>query len=364
MKYKKIFNLKTAQAKTPVFENAVDSYDPLDSENESKLYKNESSFMTDNVSLDSSSSDSADGEKVDFDDLEGPNLLEEDNKSVEINNREQMHDFLVNAYMDNDGDPGNALDSAWGNVSDILGDSDVASQVKDGFQRFFSMDQDSMNEDEGMSLADDIWNIYSTAVGPEIKPTMVYKESSSVIDDMISRSRESIQRISNYICKNLIKEADSSYTMKKEAQHKSMNNILYFGPESVSVSPFTNDIQSGIHRVEQNKGFGLVLDDIKDLDYEAIWRQNVMDKYTQPYRDEDGNYVGGLINKRFEINRSIDPINNMQLPPGVRRRPYVPELGSTEARMEVARGNKEKLSDPFSFSKLDLSFRDKKKRAE
>jgi hypothetical protein len=179
---------------------------------------------------------------------------------------------------------------------------------------------------------------------------------------MIKRSRESLSIISDYICDNLVGNCDISNnsSMKKEAQHKGMNNIYYFGPESVSVSPFTNDIQSGLHRVEQNKGFGLVLDDIKDLDYEAIWRQNVMDKYTQPYRDENGNYVGGYLNKRFEINRNIDPINNMQLPPGVRNRPYVPEFGSTEARMEVARGNKDKLSDPFSLSSVDLNL--KKKR--
>ena len=64
----------------------------------------------------------------------------------------------------------------------------------------------------------------------------------------------------------MLDSTDESSGLKKEAQHKSMENIFYYGPESVSISPFTNGIQSGMHRVEQNKGFGLVLDDIKDLE--------------------------------------------------------------------------------------------------
>lgn len=338
MKSKKIFNLKYSNINPPVFEEAEGGISGIEQ-------------------LPSSSNAE---ENIDYSDLEGPNLLEDKNDGLNINNREDMHDFLVSSFQESGGDPEKALDNAWNKIVKIMGDSDVSSQVKDGLQRFFSMDESDMDKDEGMSLSDDIWNIYSSAVGPDVEPTMI-SESSSVIDRIIVSSRESIERISDYICENLINNEENEF--KKTAQHKSMDNIFYYGPESVSVSPFTNDIQSGIHRVEQNKGFGLSLDDIKDLDYEAIWRQNIMDKYTQPYRDEKGNYVGGLINKRFEVNRNIDPINNMQLPPGVRRRPYVPELGSTEARMEVARGNKDKLSDPFSFSTLDLSF-NKKKRAE
>jgi hypothetical protein len=343
MKNKKIFNLKYANINPPIFEEAEGGISGVEG-----LPSNSSSFEDG-------------GEPVNMSDLEGPNLLENDGDQLEINNREDMHDFLINSFQDSEGDPEKALDYSWNKIVKIMGDSDVSSQVKDGLQRFFSMDESDMKEDEGMSLSNDIWNIYSSAVGPDIEPTMVH-ESSNLINRIILSSRESIERISNYICENVINKKEDG-SLQKTAQHKSMDNIFYYGPDSVSISPFTNDIQSGIHRVEQNKGFGLSLDDIKDIDYEAIWRQNVMDKYTQPYRDEQGNYVGGLINKRFEVNRNIDPINNMQLPPGVRRRPYIPELGSTEARMEVARGNKDKLNDPFSFSKLELGF-DKKKRAE
>lgn len=299
-------------------------------------------------------------------DFDGPNMLEQyesNHENLNFNNHLEFYNFLKDILEKNNRDSAAAFDEAWNRVlAPFLGDSSGASQVEDGLKRFFSSEIES---EDAVDLVNDIFSIYSSSIGPEIEPIMTQKQSSEIINDMIKRSRESLSVISDYICTNLVDNVDnvdnnSNSSMKKEAQHKGMENIYYFGPDSVSVSPFTNDIQSGLHRVEQNKGFGLVLDDIKDLDYEAIWRQNVMDKYTQPYRDENGNYVGGYLNKRFEINRNIDPINNMQLPPGVRNRPYVPELGSTEARMEVARGNKDKLPDPFSFSNVDLNL--KKKR--
>jgi hypothetical protein len=323
----------------PVFENAENSFTAIDKKEDSSL------------------------PAFDTGDFDGPNMLESSDSNYEnlnFNNHLEFYNFLKNIYEKNNKDSASAFDEAWNLIlAPFLGDSSGASQVEDGLKRFFSSD---LENEDAADLVNDIFSIYSSSIGPEIEPIMTQKQSNEIINDMIKRSRESLSVISDYICNNLVDsvENNSNFSMKKEAQHKGMENIYYFGPDSVSVSPFTNDIQSGLHRVEQNKGFGLVLDDIKDLDYEAIWRQNIMDKYTQPYRDENGNYVGGYLNKRFEINRNIDPINNMQLPPGVRNRPYVPELGSTEARMEVARGNKDKLSDPFTFSNVDLNL--KKKR--
>lgn len=335
----KFSQLSTQNLSSPVFENAESSSASFEQKSESSL------------------------PVFDSGDFDGPNMLEStgsDSENLNFNNHLEFYNFLKNIFEKNNNDSAAAFDESWNRVfAPFLGDSSGASQVEDGLKRFFSSEIES---EDAVDLANDIFSIYSSSIGPEIEPIMTQKQSNEIINDMIKRSRESLSIIGDYICDNLVGNCDTSNnsSMKKEAQHKGMNNIYYFGPESVSVSPFTNDIQSGLHRVEQNKGFGLVLDDIKDLDYEAIWRQNVMDKYTQPYRDENGNYVGGYLNKRFEINRNIDPINNMQLPPGVRNRPYVPELGSTEARMEVARGNKDKLSDPFSLSSVDLNL--KKKR--
>lgn len=347
MKSKQIFNLnKCAQFQTPIFEGAEQS-------------------IIQEPQQDTNMNDMDDTEQVDMSDFEGPNLLdngqETENGSFNFKNHIEFYNFLKKSFDSNDQDSATAFDEIWNeNLASVLGDSDGATEVKDGLKRFFSTDLES---EEAVDLADDIFSLYSNSIGPKIEPTMIEKEANKIIEDMIKRSRESLYRISDYITNKMMDSTESYSGLKKEAQHKSMDNIFYYGPESVSISPFTNDIQSGMHRVEQNKGFGLVLDDIKDIDYESIWRQNVMDKYTQPYRDEDGNYVGGTINKRFEVNSNVDPINNMQLLPGTRHRPYIPELGSTEARMEVARGNKDKLSDPFTFSNIDLSFSDVKKKS-
>ena len=355
MKNKHIFNLnKFAQFQAPIFEGAEQSIAQEPQQNDYIQQDNE------------------DSEQVDMSDLDGNNLLSdssnlpnndlgESNESFNFKNHIEFYNFLKKSFESNNQDSAAAFDEIWnGKLSSVLGDSDGATEVEDGLKRFFSADLES---EDAVDLADDIFSLYSSAIGPKIEPTMIEKEASKIIEDMIKRSRESLYRISDYITSKMLDSTDESSGLKKEAQHKSMENIFYYGPESVSISPFTNGIQSGMHRVEQNKGFGLVLDDIKDLDYESIWRQNVMDKYTQPYRDEDGNYVGGTINKRFEVNSNVDPINNMQLLPGTRHRPYIPELGSTEARMEVARGNKDKLSDPFTFSNIDLSFSDVKKKS-
>jgi hypothetical protein len=73
-----------------------------------------------------------------------------------------------------------------------------------------------------------------------------------------------------------------------------------------------------------------------------------MDKYSQPYRNEKGEWVGGYLNKRFETDRNVPEGNNHQLLPGQLRRPYMPEFATMEARLEDSRGKfaKERGYDP------------------
>ena len=52
-----------------------------------------------------------------------------------------------------------------------------------------------------------------------------------------------------------------------------------YGPaETRKVDPFLRQHVSDWHIVERNKGFGLVVDDVWNIDYETIWRENIMDK--------------------------------------------------------------------------------------
>jgi hypothetical protein len=112
---------------------------------------------------------------------------------------------------------------------------------------------------------------------------------------------------------------------------------MMYGPEQVRFDEFTRQPISNWHLVERNKGFGLRIDDICDIDFEAIWRGNIMDKY-------DVNYI----ERRFEVDKNVPVTNNMQLKPGQLRKPYLPEYSSTEARLQDARKGDGK---PFNWAK-------------
>lgn len=83
---------------------------------------------------------------------------------------------------------------------------------------------------------------------------------------------------------------------------------------------------------------GLPVDDNQILCGEAIWRQAVMDKYSREYKDKDGNWVGGYINKRFEVERDTGG-HPYQLKPGKRSSPIKEDAWSQEKRLQEMRRN-------------------------
>ncbi len=88
-----------------------------------------------------------------------------------------------------------------------------------------------------------------------------------------------------------------------------------------------------------------------------------MDKYSRPYKDADGNWVGGYIQKRFEVDKNIPENTNLQLKPGQLRRPVVPEHGTMESRLQAARSKGDiagavDTSKPFNWKTVQA----KKKR--
>lgn len=85
---------------------------------------------------------------------------------------------------------------------------------------------------------------------------------------------------------------------------------------------------------------GIVIDDNKTVCGEALWRGNVMDKFSREYVNEEGRPEGGYINKRFEVNRpqEIPEENRIRLKPGETRIPRSPATrGNYEARMQDMR---------------------------
>jgi len=77
---------------------------------------------------------------------------------------------------------------------------------------------------------------------------------------------------------------------------------------------------------------GLIVDDHQVLCGEAIWRQSVMDKFSVEYRDKDGNWTGGYLEKRFEIHHD-DGGHPALLKPGQRHAPIHEDAWSLEKRM-------------------------------
>jgi hypothetical protein len=109
---------------------------------------------------------------------------------------------------------------------------------------------------------------------------------------------------------------------------------------------------------------GLVIDDAQVLCGEALWRQAVMDKYSREYRDADGNWVGGYINKRFEVHHDTGG-HPYQLKPGQRHAPIHEDAWNTEKRLQEMRraeskdrGYCETPGDPkglYNFDQHDLA---------
>ena len=160
------------------------------------------------------------------------------------------------------------------------------------------------------------------------------KGEVQAIPTRISAMSEMIKKIAEEHVK--IKKI-KSYNISKTAQHKTIENTILYGPENTRIDPFLRQPVSDWHIVERNKGFGLVVDDVWNIDWETIWRGNIMDKYSRPYKDKKGNWVGGYIQKRFEVDKNIPEVTNMQLKPGERRKPIMPQYGNTESRLQDAR---------------------------
>jgi len=267
-------------------------------------------------------------------------------------NHVQMYEKLKSFSS---GDIKSSMNTAWNEYfSQLIGSTEIADDFKAGLAQFFEVASDS---EDAVDIANRLFDMYSKIHPPKMEESEMDIATASTLD-VIKLAKEFAASQKKQSC-------SSAFNLTKTAQHKSiMHSSIMSGPGQTSLSPFSRDIQSGLHLIEQNKGFGLKLDDVLDIDFEAIWRGNIMDKYNAPYRDAEGNYVGGYINRRFEVNRNIPKGNNLQLLPGTRSRPWMPQYSTLESRMEVSRGNEDKLVHPANFNKLSIGpFNLKKKNS-
>lgn len=166
----------------------------------------------------------------------------------------------------------------------------------------------------------------------------------------IDETNEIIKKIATETVNKSKKTAKRVFNLSKQAQHKALDNVIMYGPSQTRLDPFLRQPVSDWHIMERNKGFGLVVDDIWNIDYESIWRESIMDKYSRPYKNKDGEWVGGYIEKRFEVDKNIPETNNLQLKPGQKRKPILPEYGNTESRLQSAR-SEEKIEGAVNTDK-------------
>lgn len=207
--------------------------------------------------------------------------------------------------------------------------------IKDSLNDFFTSQDPSLK----MKAAS---TIFDMILPDSAKPQQDQSQVPTQLEQNVQPATLSMVRETNEIIKRLAQQAakapkKASFNLKKEAQHQSVHNVMYFGPESTRVDSYTGQLINDWHLVERNKGFGLKIDNVLNIDFEAIWRGSVMDKYSQPYKDKDGNYVGGYLEGRFETDRADATLNNYQLKPGELRKPVMPEYGNIGSRLEANR---------------------------
>ena len=214
--------------------------------------------------------------------------------------------------------------------------------VKDVLQQYYETD---LTDEEKLDIANKIFDVL-----PDENKILESNPEEGVIDATYKEIASFVQNVNDQIKKIAQKNKTNKFNLTKTAQHKGVvDNVFMYGPTETRIDPFLRQPISDYHIVERNKGFGLVVDDIWNIDWEVLWRQNIMDKYSRPYRDKDGNWTGGYIQKRFEVDKWIPDENNYQLKPGQLRKPYIAKERSTEARLEAMRAEGDRGYKPASF---------------
>jgi len=205
-----------------------------------------------------------------------------------------------------------------------------------------------LNSQEQLEEISQVWDFLPDAIKIENEQMTSIEGEYVNNQEQTMANLENINKMVKASNDEIIKLAQAgkpkSFNFQKQAQHKTNENVILWGPESRNnVDPFTGEPTSDWHVLERNKGWGFRIGDRWDIDFEAFWRGNIMDKYSRPYRDGEGNWVGGYIEKRFEVDRWQPEENTYMLKPGEKRKARPAELGNMEARLEAYRGNEDKV---------------------
>jgi len=215
--------------------------------------------------------------------------------------------------------------------------ADAQDLVKDSLQRFFEPGDAA---DKTILAAEIFKAIHGRGQGEEqVEGTYTSDITQASVENVINNVNKAIKVFAKHIAS--MKKTSKSYNLKKQAQQfngGSYTDFINYGPDEKRVLPYSNTgiVGNDWHVWLRGRDHNFIFDD-HAVDFDTFWRGNIMDKYSQPYRNNKGEWVGGYLNKRFETDHNIPEGNNLQLLPGQRRRPYLPEFASMEARMEASR---------------------------
>lgn len=230
--------------------------------------------------------------------------------------------------------------------------ADEQEFVKDSLQRYYEPERDEA--DKTIISAEVYKSIHGRGKGEQEVPATYTKAS---IMNLIRKTNASIEKFAKQAAGDgSVQKTAKSYNLKKQAQaygRSHMSEFLNYGPDSARMLPYSNTglVGNDWHVWIRGRDHNFIFDD-HAVDFETFWRGNIMDKYSRPYRNEKGEYVGGYINKRFEVDRNIPEGNNLQLLPGQTRRPYIPEWSTLEARMTAARS---KMAEDRGYTPSDTA---------
>lgn len=277
-----------------------------------------------------------------------------------FSNHTEMFEFL-NSFR-RDGEPGSGYNEVWnGFFAPRLGTSPNASMFEEALQDFYQQDEDSENSAD---IADRAFQIYSDVIAPSVVPVDAVEKAAASLDRIVEASDEQISLLAERFSKitKTVKTASKKnvFNLTKQASHGNMENIILFGPGQTRPSPFIRDVESNISALERNKNNQFFFGGIYDIDFETLWRGNVMDKYYRPFDGAHGLSGGGYIEDRFEVNKVVPVGNDLRVPTDGSPRPFIPEFSSLESRMAAARGDLKGNNGRVTFAPFNISASKKK----
>ena len=263
------------------------------------------------------------------------NLQNEETRFLDAS---ELHDFLIN--------------NNYITVRDFLNEQNISveelSKVEELLKRYYE-NQEMKTSEEQLETAVSIFNMLPASLKQEREENELSVPARfrgfASMNDYINKVNIEIETLA----KIAAKKTSKSFNLTKVAQHGWDGNYFMWGPKETRIDPFLHQPVSDWHILERNKGFGQDIDGVWNIDWETFWRGNIMDKYSRPYRDtKTGEWIGGYIQKRFEVDKNVPVTSNYQLLPGELRKPRLPEYGLTEARLQEMRSKDNRGYGPIT----------------